>query len=1133
MTDWAPATEAEAAMRDALRGNDQQLYFRILSRVELLLPISAQPVPGQVPAGWGTWTTGGRTHVLAFTSAEAMRSCLGDHAGPSRRSGYAELAAGWPNHEWWLAVNPGLPIEGYLPAWFVSQLSRGDVRLPGRTVGARARLERVEALNRSREGRASHGTPPPATGTARSPGVGPDRPAPSSPQPVAPAAFQLPESPVAAPGTVAGPHQQQPGGGSPGRPDLGRGAPVQDSVPRQETLGSRLSAVGGGRVEGPVGAPPSRPMPTPGEEPTVAGPGWPGTPERAGPAGNGPPSSGPPTNGRPADTGSGQTPRRSFFEPSNSRTGQRADRLTDRATPPSRLAARGGQPFPRRGTAADPSAEGKTRAFDFTGTESGARPESGGEPTQQLPSPGGATQEPTRPLRVSPPNGWTAPGGLADSGDPTEALPPRGPAEPTEELSAAEPVSGPPATRRGFTPIVIEGTIIEARDLSSVDDAPSRPQGFATFAGAEPTVRVPPVEADPTMRVPVSEAEPTVRVPVSEAEPTVQVPSVQAEPTAQVPLVEAEPTTWVPTVGAEPTAPVRTVEPETTAWVPTVEPETTAWVPTVEAEPTVQVPSDEPTARVPSTAPETTAWVPTVEPETTAWVPTVGAEPTVEVPSAEAEPTVRVPVPQAAPTASVPLVEADPTTWVPTVADPTGWIPTIGSEPTADVPSVEAEPTAEVPLTDAEPTVEVPSAGSEPTADLVPAGSEPTAEVPPVEATADVPLVGSEQQTVPLRGTIPESAIETELITPPASPTVARAEVSESGDGSEPTVQSPAATTPDAASVATPPAAGAEFTPANDVEVNLLEAAEAGSTDTFLSTLLLARVLMPVAADSVTGTRPGDPGFVWPTVQLDGQTFVVAYTSPQRLSDHTDPAAAETLQVRFVQLIRCWPDTSWSFAVNPGTPVGAKLPGEQIVGLANWAAELGLGDDPERETESSAEPTVSSKGPREAAPVVDPVRPIVMQKAIAPSQLGYYLERGYDRVSGFVHRAGELAHLDTPAKLHGALGLDHPESPFAADAEQIYVLRWPAYRPSLYRIPYGGQNEAAMRAMEGWVIERPPFRGNGFAPGESSDVVAEFKVDSVRLPHGAQLLRIGADGTERLVAVLDTDTLAWRQVGER
>ena len=71
-----------------------------------------------------------------------------------------------------------------------------------------------------------------------------------------------------------------------------------------------------------------------------------------------------------------------------------------------------------------------------------------------------------------------------------------------------------------------------------------------------------------------------------------------------------------------------------------------------------------------------------------------------------------------------------------------------------------------------------------------------------------------------------------------------------------------------------------------------------------------------------------------------------------------------------------------------------------------------------------------------------------------------------------------------------------------------------------------------MRAMEGWVIERSPFRGNGFAPGDSNDVVAEFKVDSARLPHGAQLWRVEAGGSERLVAMLDADQQAWRKVGE-
>jgi non-ribosomal peptide synthetase-like protein len=157
----------------------------------------------------------------------------------------------------------------------------------------------------------------------------------------------------------------------------------------------------------------------------------------------------------------------------------------------------------------------------------------------------------------------------------------------------------------------------------------------------------------------------------------------------------------------------------------------------------------------------------------------------------------------------------------------------------------------------------------------------------------------------------------------------------------------------------------------------------------------------------------------------------------------------------------------------------------------------------------------------------DPGGPTIMQKTIAPDQVDDYLERGGDRVSGFVHRATEVAHLTTPAKLYTALGLDYPGSPFRGDDDAAYVLRWPAHRPNLYRIPYGGQNDVAMQTMEGWVIERAPFRGNGFAPGDSSDVIAELKVDSARLPHGSQLWQIRSDGTETLIAVLDSDISTW------
>ncbi|NMO54391.1 hypothetical protein HH310_24805 [Actinoplanes sp. TBRC 11911] len=316
------------------------------------------------------------------------------------------------------------------------------------------------------------------------------------------------------------------------------------------------------------------------------------------------------------------------------------------------------------------------------------------------------------------------------------------------------------------------------------------------------------------------------------------------------------------------------------------------------------------------------------------------------------------------------------------------------------------------------------------------------------------------------------------------------------------------------------------FSPANDVERELFEAAHGGSTDGFLSTLLLATVLVPVAHHSRPGSSPGESGFAFRTDQMDGEQFLIVFTSKDRLGEHyTEPT--RTVGVRFYELIRNWPDPSWSFAVNPGSPVGAKYPGPQVIALASWAAEAGLGADP---IEGQAEPGIPVPAPKPASD--DAQHATVMQKTLPPDQVDFYLERGYDRVAGFVHRATEVEHLRTPAELFAALGLSYDTSPHQHDAKEAYVLRWPAYRPSLYRIPYGGQNEQALRAMDGWVIERAPFRGNGFAPGEGRDVIAEFKVDSVRLPHGSQLWRIDADGSERMVAIFDNDGPTWRRVGE-
>ncbi|MEU4593244.1 SseB family protein [Micromonospora aurantiaca (nom. illeg.)] len=1066
MTGWEPATEAEVAMRDALRAQDQQQYFRALTRVDLLLPVANGPT-----AGWGTWTSGGRTHVLAFTSVAALRASLGENAGPTRRVPYPDLAAGWPNPEWWLAVNPGLPIEGYLPAWYVAQLSRGDVRLPGRTMGARARLERVENATRGARNTVPEAAPrppavpvPPATVTPARvpPAVVP--PAAAPPPVVPPPAVPPPAVPPLA-GAGAGA-----GAGAPGRDERLMETDEPATVPMRaaSVLGRRLPTVPPRRRAADSDVP-SRTT-SGAEADTDALDGWltdlrrrPDEPDPfaaapAAPADEPPAASAPP-------------PARSFFEPSSGgRSARRPSpldpsrRAGDRATPPTRFA--GGQPFPRRRPLNEPVREGPTHAF-------AARPD---EPP--VPRPDEATQafRPTRPpedatealpRRHAGPadagpaaathagpavaahagpataDGWgAAPGGTEDETTRWETLD-----EPAEELppSIAEPVSAPPAPRRDFTPIVIEGTVIEARDLT--EPAPlwsAQPAGPVRAEPAEGAATPWAGTTDPTM--PLSVDPPVADDTVNLTEPTPARTGATAatdrstppdEPTVSL-ASESEPTTSLfepPPPAGEATAPLFASSSASSA------------EPTVSLFDRVSTESTAPLAGPDGAEPTVSLFDPAPTEQTAPLFDRAPAEPTVS------------------------LFDPVPSESTTSLSDPAP------DDPTAPLTSPPAEPTASLsdPVPAEQPTVSLfePATGDEPVTTSLFAPGEPT---------------------VALSTQAPDTA------GPAASETT---DDQPSGDES-----------------------AAEFVPANDVEEDLLAAAGSGSTDGFLTTLLLARVLLPVAPDSATGSRPGDPGFVWHADQVDGGRCVSVYTSPERLAEHTE-GQIETVRVKFVQLIRRWPDVAWSFRVNPGSPVGATYPGEQVLALANWAAEVGLGDDPE----PAAAPQPAERQ-RPEAPTTTADRPVTMQKAIAASQLAYYLERGYDRVSGFVHRAGELAHLRTPAELYRALGLGHPGSPFSPDDDEIYLLRWPAYRPSLYRIPYGGPNEAAMRAMEGWVIERSPFRGNGFAPGESSDVIAEFKVDSARLPHGAELWRVGADGDSKLVAVLDTDELLWRKAGE-
>ena len=659
MTEWEPATEAEAAMRDALRMSDQELYFRILARTELLLPVSADALAGRTAMGWGTWNSGGRTHVLSFTSTEAMRLCLAENAGSARKIAFHELADAWPNYEWWLAVNPGLPIEGYLPPWFVGQLSRGDVRLPGRNSGTRrTAADRKSPVASATPASPSSGTQPAATQPAA--------PQPAAPQP---AATHLSAPHVSVP-HVSVPHVSVPHVSTP-YVSASRSAHSSEPLEPDDVLDAVV-------VDGPNAS-------------------------------------------------------------------ESADQVASGS----------------RGEAGSVSSNAR-RASYAAGRTGGGR-------------------------------------------DPIRRL-------------------------RRYEASIIDATVIDAEIIES------------TVMGAS------------AMEAMVVDAT----------------------------VVESR-----------------------------------------DGGPTGVDHSD--------------------------------------------------------------IIDA-------TVVDNTGELRAVGQPSRSGRASVPKAPMA----------------------------------------TA---ATGARRRAAAAKQSQAKAAA---------------ADAASRAAAEKPT-----------------------FVPANEVEATLLEAATSGQTDTFLSTLLLAKVLIPIPTGESPDVRPDDPSFPWRREVVDGQAYVVVFTSPERMTEFMGDGVV-AITAKFVQLIRVWPDIKWAFAVNPGAPVGATLPGIQIKALAAWAADVGLtADDPDIEPEEAA-----------ARVVPPPTSTIIMQKPIAPSQVDYYLERGYDRASGFVHRATEIAHLHTPEELYLTLGLSYTGSPFERKAADIYVLRWAAHRGDLYRIPYGGQHEAAMRAMQGWMIERAPFRGNGFAPAE-------------------------------------------------
>jgi hypothetical protein len=278
--------------------------------------------------------------------------------------------------------------------------------------------------------------------------------------------------------------------------------------------------------------------------------------------------------------------------------------------------------------------------------------------------------------------------------------------------------------------------------------------------------------------------------------------------------------------------------------------------------------------------------------------------------------------------------------------------------------------------------------------------------------------------------------------------------------------------------------------PATDVERSLAQAKAGDDIERYAETLLRSvGMVVPVGPG---GRDIADPAFPW--IRLaddeaggDAAGPIVAFTSAERLRDRHGEQAF--VPVDFATLAAFWPDPDVGLAVDPGLPHGAVLVGPALAYLRERVRRIGRAmaevatTMPERadltgeQRQDLAHRLVARRLAELDRPAAARAAGPVVQVVIAPALVDRFLQHGHDRAAGLIHR--NPARLLPLAVLYEQLGLLGDGSPFGADDEAGYVLRWVEPDPDAYRSP---------------------------------------TMDGVDVPDGAGLWQIGRTGAERKLA---------------
>ncbi|MFC4120097.1 SseB family protein [Nonomuraea zeae] len=116
-------TPFEERLQEAHGRGDLTTCLTLLRYADFACPVGEAAARGDEQIAWPTIAGTDRTWLAVYTSAEAMRKATGDAVRHFRIVSLVELAAGWPDLHWGLAVNPGLEPSFLLEPGTVARLA--------------------------------------------------------------------------------------------------------------------------------------------------------------------------------------------------------------------------------------------------------------------------------------------------------------------------------------------------------------------------------------------------------------------------------------------------------------------------------------------------------------------------------------------------------------------------------------------------------------------------------------------------------------------------------------------------------------------------------------------------------------------------------------------------------------------------------------------------------------------------------------------------------------------------------------------------------------------------------------------------------------------------------------------------